>query len=110
MGALDGGRGSVVSVIACAKSMPSQALALARLCFRPRFRFVERANPNAVRCVGDPVGDLVGDLVGDPSDDDDVVDVFGDSLIFHTSCSQHSFIHLLYKKIFYWFWVYFFWF
>jgi hypothetical protein len=59
--------------------MPSQALALACLCFR----FVEGANPNAIRCVGDP-SDPVGDPVGDPSDDVDVDDVVGDSLIFYT--------------------------
>jgi hypothetical protein len=62
--------------------MPSQALYLACLCFSLCFRFVEGANPNAIRCVGDP-----SDPVGDPSDpvsDDDVVDVFGDSLIFYT--------------------------
>lgn len=82
MGALDGG-GSAVRVIARAKSKSDQAaLALGRLWVR--LRFVEGANPNAIRRVGDP---------GDSIDDEEVVvDEDEDSLIFYNTmqCIQYD--------------------
>ena len=68
MGALDGG-GSAVRVIARAKSESDQAaLALDRLWVR--LRFVEGANPNAIRRVGDP-----GDSIDEDADEDEDEDL-----------------------------------
>jgi ABC-type uncharacterized transport system permease subunit len=70
MGALDGGRGSVLRVIACAnKAAPAFAHALARTVFGLRFR-VKGTKSNAIRCVGDPI-----------DDEDVVVDEDGDSIL-----------------------------
>ena len=72
MGALDGGRGSVVRVIARTnKASSAFAQALARTVFGLRFRVrVKGAKSNAIRCVGDPI-----------DDEDVVVDEDGDSIL-----------------------------
>lgn len=84
MGALDGG-GSAVRVIARAKSKSDQAaLALGRLWVR--LRFVEGANPNAIRRVGDP---------GDSIDDEEVVvDEDEDSLIFYNTMQYDIYAYM----------------
>jgi hypothetical protein len=86
MGALDGGRGSVVRVIARAnKAAPAFTQALARTVFGLlRFRVrVKDTKSNAVRCVGD---------TGDSTDDDDVVvDEDGDSIFYNSTYNMYVF-------------------
>ena len=93
MGALDGGRGSVVRVIARAnKAAPAFAQALARTVFGLRFRVrVKGTKSNAVRCVGDP---------SDSTDDDDVVvDEDGDS-IFYNATTYNMYLFYLFFILF----------
>lgn len=73
MGALDGGRGSVLRVIAVAnKAAPAFAQALPRTVFGLRFRVrVKGTKSNAIRCVGDSVDDE--DVVVDEDGDDSIL-------------------------------------
>jgi hypothetical protein len=87
MGALDGGIGSVVRVIACAnKAALAFAQALSRTVFGLRFRVrVKGTKSNTVRCVGDP---------SDSTDDEDVVvdeDGDGDSIFYNATYTMYLF-------------------